>query len=155
MATINKTEAQFSDLDALFAAGLDDIADLPSFEVPPKGAYVCSVTTEIKEINKKPAIEAKFVVVETVELDDKDATPAAVGTEFSIAFILGSSFAEGKLKEFLAPFAAHFGTTGPGAVGQLVRDEIKDVTVALTLKHRMGGEDKDKVYADVRNIMVA
>ena len=53
----NKAEAQFANLDDLFAASLDDMADLPSFEVPSKGAYIGTVTTAIKEVNKKPAIE--------------------------------------------------------------------------------------------------
>lgn len=147
-----KKEAQFGSLDDLFAASLDDIADLPSFELPPKGAYIGTVSLEIKEVNNKPAVEATFTVVETVELEDKDEQPAAAGTKFSSAFILGSNIAEGKLKQLLAPFAAHFQTK---EVGALVRDLVKDVTISFVLKHRKDKEDKEKFYPDVRNITVA
>lgn len=148
----NDTEAKFIDLDSLFAASLDDIADLASFETPPKGAYIGSVTTSTKEINGKPAVEAEFVVVETVELKDAADKAVASGTKFSTAFILGNAVSEGKLKQFLAPFAAHFGSNN---IGQLVRDEIKDVTISFTLKHRKDKEDKEKFYPDVGNITVA
>lgn len=154
MSNDNKAEAQFgTDLDALFAASLDDIADLPTFEVPPQGTYICTVSLGIKEINKKPAVEAEFAVVSTEELEDTEVAEAAVGTKFSVAFILGSNIAEGKLKQFLAPFAAHFGTTN---VGELVRDRVKDMTIALTLKHRKNskGDDPDRIYPDVRNVTV-
>lgn len=150
---IEKAEAQFANLDDLFAADLDDIADLPSFATPPKGSYIGRVTTDVKEINNKGAVEATFEVVETVELENPETDVApAVGTKFSTAFMLGNAISEGKLKQFLAPFAAHFDTTN---VGQLVRDEIKEVTIAFVLKHRVDKEDKEKVYPDVRMITVA
>ena len=148
----DKVEAQFANLDDLFAASLDDIADLATFETPPKGSYILSVTTDVKEINKKPAIEAAFTVIETVELDNAADTPSKPGTKFSIAFMLGNPVSEGKLKQFLSPFAAHFGNTN---VGQLVRDQIKEVTVAAIMKHRKDKDDPEKVYADLRNVTVA
>jgi hypothetical protein len=148
----DKAEAQFANLDELFAANLDDIADLASYETPPKGSYIFTVSTDTKEINKKPAVEAAFTVVETVELEDANDKPVAPGTKFSIAFMLGNPVSEGKLKQFLAPFAYHFGATN---VGTLVRDTIKEVTVAAIIKHRKDKEDPEKVYADVRNITVA
>lgn len=151
MAANPNAEAQFDNLDSLFAASLDDIADLPSFETPPKGAYIATVTTSTKEINKKGAVEAEFTIVETVELEHADDKPVAPGTKFSTAFILGNPISEGKLKQFLAPFAESFGTTN---IGQLVREEIKDITIAFTLKHRVDKDDKEKFYPDVRNISV-
>lgn len=145
-------EAKFGDLDALFGASLDDIADLPSYETPSKGAYIFSVTTNTKEIGGKPAVEAEYTVVETVELETGETKVAAVGTKFSTAFILGNSISEGKLKEFLTPFGAHFGT---GSIGELVRDHIKDVIISATLKHRIDKTDKEKIYPDVKNITIA
>lgn len=143
--------AQFGNLDELFAANLDDIADLPSFETPAKGVYLASVSLDIKEINGKPAVEANFTIIETVELED-GGKPPTVGTKFSTAFMLGNPVSEGKLKEFLSPFSAHFNSKN---VGELVRDLIKDVTISFVLKHRKDKEDKEKFYPDVRNITVA
>lgn len=148
----DNTEAKFADLDSLFSASLDDIADLASYETPPKGAYIAAVTTTSKEINNKPAVEAEFTIMETVELEDGADKPVANGTKFSTAFILGNAVSEGKLKQFLMPFASHFGSTN---IGQLVRDEIKEVTISFTMKHRKDKEDKEKFYPDVRNITVA
>ena len=149
----DKKDAQFGSLDDLFSASLDDIADLPAFEAPPPGAYVLTVKTEVKEINNKPAVAANFTVVETVELKDPEAKPVVPGTQFSIAFILGSNIAEGKLKLLLAPFAEHFGTS---KVGELVRDHLaEEVTIAATITNRKDKEDPDRVYADVKNIVVA
>lgn len=142
----------FDSLDDLFDADLDDLADLASFETPPKGAYVCTVTTIGKQINDKPAVEATFTVVETVELEDSSLTPVAVGTKFSTMYSIGNETGIGSLKKFLAPFAAHFGT---GKLGELVRDHVKEITVSLTLKHRKAKDDAEKIYADVRNITVA
>jgi len=157
MANDTKNDAQFENLDALFAASLDDIADLPTFEVPPEGTYIGTVSCALKEINKKQAIEAEFTLIEVSELEEEledGAKGPQAGDKFSIAFILGSNIAEGKLKQFLAPFGAHFGTN---SVGELVRDRIKDVQVAFTLKHRTNkkGDDPDRIYPDVRNVTVA
>lgn len=146
-----KVAAQFANLDDLFASSLDDLADLPSFEVPSKGAYIGTVATAVKEVNKKPAIEVTYTILETVELENADDKVPAPGTKFSTAFILGTSTAEGFLKQFLLPFAEHFGTKNPG---ELVRDLIQDVQIAFTLGHRADKEDKEKIYAQVKNITV-
>lgn len=154
-------EAQFKGLEDLFDADLEDIADLAGFETPPAGAYILKVTTETKEINDKPAVVANFQVVETVELKEKDEgskkyrPPVAVGTMFSTAFILGNAIAEGNLKKFLAPFAEHFGISGKGSVGILVRDTIKDITVAATVTNRVSKDDEDVIYAGIKNVQVA
>jgi len=145
-------EAKFANLDELFAGSLDDIADLPSFETPPKGAYILDVSMSTKEINKKPAVSADFTVVETVELEDADDKEVAVGTKFNIAFILGNNISEGKLKQFLAPFAEHYGTR---SIQELVRDKVQNCRIAATMKHRADKDDKEKVYPDIRNVSVA
>ena len=54
----------FTSTDELFAMSLDDLADLPSFETPPAGAYILDVSCDVKTINDKPAVEASFIVVE-------------------------------------------------------------------------------------------
>jgi len=146
------TEAVFANLDELFAGSLDDIADLPSFETPPKGAYIFDVSMSTKEINKKPAVSADFTVVETVELEDADVTPVAVGTKFNIAFILGNNISEGKLKQFLAPFSEHYGTK---SLSELVRDKVQGTRIAATMKHRYDKDDKEKIYPDIRNVSVS
>lgn len=145
-------EAQFANLESLFDADLADIADLASFETPPTGAYILKATTSTKDINKKPAVVADFEVVETVELKDSEAKQSVPGTRFSIAFILGNSVSEGRLKQFLAPFAEHFGVTN---VGALIRDTIKDVTIACSVTNRASKDDPEVIYAGVKNVVVS
>lgn len=146
------TEAQFNSIESLFDADLNDIADLAAFEVPPPGVYICNVSAEVKEINNTPAVTANFTVLETVELKDRDAKQTAAGTKFSVAFMLGKGISEGKLKQFLAPFAEHFGTSN---VGQLVKDKLaEEVTVSIVLKNRKDKDDPERVYPDVREITV-
>lgn len=156
-----KSEAQFKNLEALFDSDLDDIADLAGFEVPPPGSYVLKVSMETKTINDKPAVEAKMAVVETAELKIQDVDspkyrpPVKDGTEFSIPFILGNAVAEGRLKQFLVPFAEHFQDTGKGSTGRLIRDHIKEVLITATITNRPSKDDPDILYAGIKNIAVS
>lgn len=145
-------DAQFANLEALFEADLSDIADLASFETPPTGSYVLKCSTSTKEINKKPAVVADFEVMETVELKDPESKASKDGTKFSIAFILGNAVAEGRLKQFCAPFAEHYGVTNMGA---LIRDTIKDVVIAANVTNRASKEDPDVIYAGIKNVTIA
>lgn len=155
----NDKEAQFKGLEDLFDADLEDIADLAGFETPPAGAYILKVSTETKDINDKPSVVANFEVVETVELKAEEGKkgyrpPVAPGTMFSTAFILGNPVAEGRLKQFLAPFGEHFGIKGKGSVGILIRDTIKEVRIAATVTNRVSKDDEDVIYAGIKNIQI-
>lgn len=150
--TINKDdEPQFESLDALFGASLDDIADLASFETPKSGTYILRCSTGTKKINKKDAVTADFEVVETIELKDPDDVPSKEGTKFNIAFIMGNKFSEGRLKQFLVPFAEHFQEKN---VGVLIRDTVKDVIITCQLGNRADKDDPEKIYATIKNIEV-
>ena len=138
------------DANALFAADLDDLADLPSYETPPPGSYILRSNVTLKKINNKDAVEASFEVLETVELANADSTAVANGTKFSTAFFLDNEYGVGNLKKFLAPYGAHFGT---GNVGNLVQ-EIKDIDIAATVTNRKDKNDETKVYAAVSNISI-
>lgn len=143
--------AAITSMDALLASSLDDLDDLPSFEVPTPGVYLLSVTLGQKDVNGKAAIEATYTVKEVVELEDKQATPPVAGTKFSTLFTL-NEFGIGKLKEFCDPFGTHFGESN---VGVLVRDTIKDITISAKVGRRVDKEDPDKVYAKVKLLEIA
>lgn len=157
MASQDEKEVQFENLESLFAADLADIADLASFETPPTGSYILKVSTSTKKINKKDAVVADFEVMETVELKEDDETaegyrpPSKDGTKFSISYILGNNIATGRLKQFLAPFAEHFGQTN---VGKLVRDDVKEVTIAASVLNRPSKDDPEVIYAGIKNIII-
>jgi hypothetical protein len=142
--------ATFNSVKDLFAANLDDLADIAGFEAPPEGSYILSVTASVKKINQKDAVEASFEVVETVELKTTGDKPATPGTKFSTLFQLDNEFGVGNLKKFLAPFQEHYRAAGIGAL----LEELKGVTIAGTVKHRKDKNDPDKVYGSVINITV-
>lgn len=137
-------------IDALLAASLDDLDDLPSFDVPPNGSYILDISADVKEINDKSAVEFTYLVKETVELKDSGEQPAAPGTKFSTLYTL-NPFGIGKLKKDIAPFAQHFECNN---IGELVRDHIKDVTVSAVVGRRSPKDDPEKVYANVKVIAV-
>jgi hypothetical protein len=143
--------AAITSMDDLLAASLDDLDDLPSFDCPPRGVYIVSVTTEQKAINDNEAIEASYTIKEVVELKDTNSSPPVAGSKFSTLFTM-NPFGIGKLKEFCAPFGKHFGTN---SVGELVRDHIKEVTCAVIVGHRKDKEDHDKVYPTVKISSIA
>ena len=134
----------------LLDKSIDDIEDLPGFEVPPPGVYTLKMTCAIKEVNSKDAIETNFEVLEAQELNDPTET-AEPGTRFSVLSFIENDVAMGKFKELVAPIAAHFGEKN---VGKLVSEVIKDLVVSATVKHRKNKEDPDKPYADVSHIVV-
>jgi len=140
------------DVNTLFSMDIDQLADLPSFEVPPAGSYVLEVTTDVKEIVNKQAVEASFTVIETVELADPASVEVLPGTKFSTAFFLDNQFGVGNLKKFLKPFSEHFECTN---IGELVRDHVKRVQISGLVKTRKDKEDPDKIYGNVVNITVA
>lgn len=138
-------------IDALLGASLDDLDDLPSFDTPPIGVYLVSVTLEQKKVQDKDALEAAYTIVETVELSDTAASPPAPGSKFSTLYML-NPFGIGKLKEFCVPFAKHFGTS---SIGELVKDKIKDVQCAVKVGHRKDKEDPEKVYPTVKIVSIS
>lgn len=149
---------KFTSLEALFGASLDDIADLPAFEVPPPGTYILGVNVDTKKVNDKWGVEFTFTVQETVGLKIDDPTapnyraPSAPGTKFSTMFFLGNKFSIGRLKQTLVPFAEHFGEK---SIEKLVTELVKDVTIGAVITNRPDKEDPEKIYAGVRDIQVS
>jgi len=87
-------------MDSLLDADLDSFADLPEFVIPPAGTYNATIKSmETKEINKKPVVEIKITILETIELNDPADTPVDAGVEVSQAFFLDSPFGQGALKK--------------------------------------------------------
>ena len=139
---------------SLLDKSIDDIEDLPGFEVPPQGVYTFKMNCAVKAVNDKPAIETTFEVMEAMELNDStlDVSGVKIGTKFSILSFIHNDVAMGKFKELVAPIAAH---SGENNVAKLVTEVIKDLVVVATLKHRKNKEDESKPYADVSKITVA
>jgi hypothetical protein len=151
---------KYNTLEALFGADLDDIADLPAFEVPPPGTYTMKITMNTKKVSNKDCVNADFEVITTDELKNKDENsdgyrpPVKEGTKFNQLWMLGGEHggvSVGRLKQFLAPFAVALGTT---KIADLVRDQIKDITFIGQITNRPSKDDPEKVFAAVKVLEV-
>lgn len=153
-----------ADLFDILDKSIDDIADLPSFKAPDTGMYRLSITFDTKEINKKPAVVARFVVRELLALAD-DAIPenerAKPGDKFDVPHILkdedgkDSEFAWGMLKALIKPFEIHFGETNLKTLIKKMATEggeSVDITAKVVKKQRK--DDKDKFSARVEEIVI-
>ena len=145
-------EATGMSLDALLSASLDDIADLPSFEVPAPGHYKLGVTISIKKINEKDAVEFGYEVLEVMELADSAGIPPIIGTKFSTAYQIGHPIGLGKFKEAAAPIMEALGTT---SYAEVLNGQVAGMQVYATVKRRADKDDPEKFYANVVKVTVA
>ena len=129
-------------LSSLLGASLDDLPDVPMFVTWPDGAYRCSVTLTLKEINEQPVAEALYTLKEVLELANPSDTAPQAGATNNEAFFLSKEIGQGKLKEFLLPFATHFGEPNV----QALIDLIKNIEVDVVNKARKDKEDKTRRY---------
>lgn len=129
-------------LSDLLGASLDQLPDMPAFVTWPDGAYRCLVTAELKEINDAPVVEAKYTLKEVLELADPAATAPIAGATNNEAFFLNKELGQGKLKEFLVPFAERFNEPNV----QACLDLIQNIEVDVVNKARKDKEDKTKRY---------
>lgn len=143
---------QVTNLDSLLNANLDDLADLPSFEVPVPGHYQLLLDITAKKIGDADAIEFSYEVVDTLELANSEDTPPKPGDKFSEAYMLNNEFGVGKLKVAIKPIAEALGTS---SLRDLVGGQVKGMSISATVKRRVDKNDKEKFYAVVSNIIPA
>lgn len=148
------------DFDSLLDKSIDDLKDLPSFEVPDTGVYKLRVSLEPKAINDKPSIVAHYVVREIVELADSSIPQeqrAKPEDKFDTPFFLqtnegaDSETGWGFLKEFLKPFEVHFGTKN---VKELVANLANPVDITAKVVKKQRKDDKEKFQANVSDITI-
>lgn len=145
-------------VEDIMDASIDDIKDLPGFEVPPKGHYKLQVSLERKVVNDHPCVEAKITVLETMELASSSDTKVENGTKFGQLFMMDNEWGQGGFKGVVKPIAAGLGMVNPKNSEAVAK--IQNITIAATLNHRYHKEDKQKpvadrrTYADLQNVQV-
>lgn len=158
METTPAAKTDMVPIEDLMDASIDDLKDLPGFEVPPKGHYKLKIKLEKKDVNGHPSIEAGCTVLETLELANQNDTKVEDGTKFSQLFMMDNEWGQGGFKGFAMPIAAGLGLQG-ATIGSVIK-AVQDVTIAATIKHRYNKEDKEKpvadrrTYADLTNVTV-
>lgn len=143
------SESTFN-LNDLLAGDLDALPDVPAFVTWPAGAYRCSVTGKMDEINDNPVYKVDYTLKEIIQLANDTDVPPAIGSTNGEAYWLTKEIGVGKLKEFLVPFAQKFGVT---KVDELM-SMIINVEVDVVNKPRKDKNDKDKSYFSAIGIEV-
>jgi hypothetical protein len=138
------------DLDSILDSSIDDLADLPEFQVFPNGVHKVIISWESKEVNKHPCMELKMKAVETVELANPAAdSPLAAGTESSVLFMLDNEFGQGKFKSIIKQIAE---ATGSTKISEAV-EASNGMEVQVVCKVRQN-KDKSQSYTDVTKVIV-
>ena len=135
--------------EALSGLSLDQLEDLPGFEVFPAGTYRCILSFAAKEINKNPAVEISLTCGEVLELADSSKTPPKEGDKCNSAFMLHNEYGRGNLKRILAPLAEHFGSTD---IPELL--EAAEGTEAVVTTKVRKNKETDAEYLDIRKIII-
>jgi len=138
------------DLDSILDSSIDDLADLPEFQVFPNGVHKVIINWESKEVNKHPSMELKMKAIETVELANPAAdSPLAAGTESSVLFMLDNEFGQGKFKSIIKQLAE---ATGSTKISEAV-EASNGMEVQVVCKVRQN-KDKTQSYTDVTKVIV-
>jgi hypothetical protein len=144
---------------SLLDKSIDEIDDLPGFEVPQNGLFSLRFSTQVKPINGKEFVEANFEVIEALELNDPSTAEESCnkpGTKFSCIFGLEGDNADksiSRLKEMMAPVAE---ATGERNLLKLVTEVAKDLVVIGKVKRRVVKKEGDeKIYADVSDLQLS
>lgn len=142
-----------NDLDSLLDGTLDDLADMPEFKALPAGSHRATIKWEMKEVNEQTCPDLAIVVIETVELADATATPAATGDKTNVLFMFkkkdgaANEIGQGQFKAIMKSLAETYGSKSP----RLLMEESNGAEVLITTKIRTDKRDKNdlKYYTDI------
>lgn len=142
-------------INSLLDSNIEDLKEMPGFEVPVPGVYNLLATTGLKEVNNEQCVELTIVVVDCAEQDDPTAAATVPGTKSSMLFKLTNEYSVSDMKKILKPFGEHFGVTN---VRQLVEECINDVQIIAKVGNRKGKAknpgDAVPVYMTISNITI-
>lgn len=150
---------QILDMQALLAASMDDIDDLPPVGVPPTGHYDLDVSVTLEDNKDKTGQYFKWAYkVDAINqiADEAEAADVAVGTIFidrvSPFNKAGepNEFGMGKLKQLCAPFAQHLSAKGIGDVVQ----QINHLKVSAELKRSPDRKNPEQWRFNLTNVVV-
>jgi hypothetical protein len=139
---------------------LDDIEDLPSFKVPPTGAYTVELTKGFfdVDINDEPYWQIDMTILSVEDVNEKELgegeTMPEVGEVCSTVFHRRNAFGVGNFKKFVLSIAQKYNITfsEKGAIGKL-REVMPGVQMLVILK-RVYNKDKDRYNLNVKTAHV-
>ena len=156
--TTNQNAQDFSDIDGLLDATLDDLADMPEFKPFPAGAHRVNVSFEKMKVNDISSISMNLVAIETVELANPEDTPVVAKDSTNVLFMLkkkdgsNNDLAQGQLKGILKPLQEHFKSASNSAT----MEDAKGAECLVVTKIRTDKRDKDNIkhYTEVVSLQV-
>jgi len=130
---------------------LDDIADLPSFEPFPSGAYRVLASFAVKPIKGHGLCpELSFKLLECLQLAETSDVPPNEGSEASTLYMLDNEVGAGKFKKIAAKFVDFAGSRK----NRDIIDAVKDVECVLLSSVTIDKNDSTRRYLDVIDITV-
>ena len=139
-----------SDIDNILDATLDDLEDLPESKPFPEGAHRALLTLTAKEVNSKPAIEAVFKAVETVELAaPTEDSPVKEGDEANVLYFMDNEFGQGKFKKIAK-------VLGEALNASSIREVVENTqsVEVLVITTKRANKKTGDVYMDVKELQV-
>lgn len=141
-----------SNIDSLLDSTLDDLEDLPEFAPFPPGAHRVKVSLDLKEVNKKTAVELKAVMINTEEyVDETTSKQTKEGDTASILFMLDNEYGQGSFKKIVTPIRD---AIAPGKTNREVIEACKDVECLIITGLRKDKTDPDKTYLQIKELAV-
>ena len=159
-------QTQNQELD--FEFDLSSLPDLPEYIKWPAGSYDCEVVSLRGEVvsmgsNDTPCVVLKVKLLNVNEVKPIDAKVPEIGTENTWNFPLtgrddseeAQERALGSVKRMMMPFAQAFGTTNNKEIyAKAVGTKIKLITSVSVKKGDAKAGEEDKIYSNVKNIIV-
>lgn len=129
--------ASLEDIDSLLDADLGEIEDLPDFVTPPNGFYKLTVEVDKKKVMKdKKAVQFKFHVVETIQLNNPAEVPVKEGSLFTQAFFPDTSQEKANvwrwLKKAVKPYLESCGAANLSSALDAMNGQM--ITAVVTLR---------------------
>ena len=159
----------------MFEFSLDELPDLPEFVTWPAGTYqVEGVSLKRRDVeignDVRPALELTVKLDAIVAFKPATATLPEIGATQSWSFFLegkderGSNFAQGRIKQVLAPFKVLTGGNGalpeiarvvPGAKFNIVTGIREEKLDKDERERRLQSGETIKTYSDINNLFIS
>ena len=126
---------------------LDDLEDMPTFEPYPAGVHRALMTLEQKVVNDVQSVEAKFKLMETIELAEplKDGVkPLEEGAETSVLCQLNNEWGRGTLKMLATPVGQMLGLASIREVIEECND-IEVIIISMVQVSKKDGVARTKI----------
>lgn len=147
-------------METLLDQDISTIADLPTFNPPPKGAYKLLIkkveADRMIEIEKVeyPAVSVQYSILQIVELaNPEDASKVKVTDEFNETFLFMKDTEKTKsaIKTCFKGVGEKLGITNLMAI----INKLEGMEVYALVTQRKDKKDPDRVYANVSNVTPA